>query len=146
MNPVPCGRHTSVCISKAVTAAWNRSNPFGSRCIYYLLILLIWGSSDNAVSISLFIASKGKMKRQCWIGRDRAESAPAADSGWSEFMSRQGDRLSYLKCSLFLSVLPPNKCRNNISDYSSTISFHILSNSFFTTTLPFDVIMEIPVR
>jgi hypothetical protein len=29
---VPCGKHTSACISKAVMAAWNRSNNFGTRC------------------------------------------------------------------------------------------------------------------
>jgi hypothetical protein len=31
---VPCGKHTSACISKAVMAASKRSNHFGTRCIY----------------------------------------------------------------------------------------------------------------
>jgi hypothetical protein len=71
-------------------------------------------------------------------------STPAAYSGVSEFKSQKGDWLSCLRFSLFLSVLPPDKCQNNISDYRPTISFHILSDSLFATTLPFDVIMEIP--
>jgi hypothetical protein len=71
-------------------------------------------------------------------------STPAAYLADPEFKSQQGDRLSHLRFSLFLSVLSPDKYRNNISDYSLTTSFHILSNSLFTTTLPFDNIMEIP--
>lgn len=56
LNPcsfVPCGKHTSACISKAGMVAWNRSNDFGTRCIHYLLILL--AVNLTMLSVSHFV-------------------------------------------------------------------------------------------
>jgi hypothetical protein len=49
---IPCGKHTSACISKAIMAAWNRSSHCGTCSIYVPLtsartigqILFIFGS------------------------------------------------------------------------------------------------------
>jgi hypothetical protein len=45
--------------------------------------------------------------------------------------ARSGDRLSWLRYS-WLSSAPPGKYRDSILNYTTTASFHILSNSSFT--------------
>lgn len=97
--------------SLAVVMHMNKRIEFNYNRIFLVLLHLNYSYNN----------SNRNERRGCVI------NTYASCFGRPGFKSRSADRLSWLRCSLFSSVLP-RKCRDSTSNYTTTVKFNVFYN------------------